>query len=244
MKEATLGQSDDEEWQRLNAFVDGEISDDERRHLRERLRVDPLFAVQVVGLRQLKADLRTSVRRRSSRYRWPTIVATAAAGVLLTVGIARFSDSTDPVGAGSTADVVSDLSTALAAADDRVSFTTRSANVLPTLDLERAGFKLISFVPSPRTGAPILIYEGAHGCRVGLAVAAGGTSLPELVERRDLAARTWAVDGRSFTLFTRSMGPERFSHLVDAVELLTRGGNEDRVALAFRLSSQGRSCLG
>lgn len=237
----TLGRPDDE-WQRLNAFVDGEASEDERDRLRQRIRVDPLFAVQVVGLRQLKADLRAGAKSRAPHHRPYSIAAAAAAAaaILLGIGTAWFSGRVGLGERGSTADVVAELGAALVFTNDRAG-SAPGAYTVPALDLKPAGFNLVSSVTSPTSHAPMLVYEGAHGCRVGLTVAV----LPQgSTHTGDAAARTWVIDGRTFTLVTRAMDTERFSHLAAAVEMLIRDGDDERVALAFQRSTQGRTCLG
>lgn len=240
MTEATLDSSRHDEWERLNAFVDGEMPADERERLRTRARLDPLFAVQVAGLRHLKADLRAGGRRSRMARRTQVAIAVAATCLASIVLGAAW------IGRGSVSGMRADPTLAVATLADILAGGSNGeapqAVSLAVFDLSPAGFRLLSVV-APAGVGPILVYEGLHGCRIGLMTGAAAPT-PQRLAARDMEARTWVAGTRRFTLVANRMDPDRFAHMADGLELLTRGGDADQVVMAFRLSNQGRRCVG
>lgn len=226
-----MTEADRAAWDRLNAYVDGELPPDERSAMEERSARDPLLGLQIAGLRQLKREVRTASRsRRSSR----SLVAATAAVLLLGTGLAGYL-----LGAGAGHDRISltQLADLVDASATRSAGQNGFAAAVP--DLEAAGFRLVSAVAGINgSDGFALVYQGPLGCRVGLAVLGSGGS-----PTQGGGGRVWTVGGRSYVLLAPRMDPGRFARLAAAVEDLTRGidGSATRVALGE--SSTGRACL-
>ena len=218
-------------WDRLNAYVDGELPRDEQAAMEERAARDPLLGLQIAGLRQLKREVR---RARHSRR---PLAAAIAVSLLFGAGLTGYLLAS---GAGRDRSSLTTLAE-LAEASPKAN-SARSGLAVP--DLGSAGFRLVSAIAG--VGGPDgvgLVYQGPFGCRVALAIVdadadadADGSSL------RAGGGRTWKAGDRRYVLVAPRMDLVRFAKLAAAVEDLTRGIEGPDTRIALNESSTGTAC--
>lgn len=233
---------DQTEWERLNAYVDGEASPEEREAMREKARRDPLVMLQIEGLRRIKRDIRSAGQRSSRPLPVRAALAVLTVLVAATVGaaIGILGSGRGQFGGGVSPDDPSDpLAGALLAtvpAESRMEGTRAEI-----LDLGSAGFRLKTVLAGMgRKGWTGFIYQGPHGCRVGLATLIRGAAPRSALGG---GTRTWNVNDRAFVLLAPNMDRERFERLADAVEILSRSGESAATRVALSEAATGRPCL-
>ena len=240
------------EWDELNAFVDGELPADQAAILRARAGSDPLFALQVAGLRQLKVETRGAgrIRGRAGRNRRTMIVRTAVAVLVVAcVGIGAFALWPSASQPDAIAVLVARYATALEPERPRGSppraIDRNATGFVPVLDLGPAGLTLTQVLAGDRAHPdPLLIYRGLHGCHVGFTIFGRDFPPDSAPIRNGMNVATWSLEGRLFALLARGMDETRFRRLAEAVESLSRGASQDSINVALRRSADGAACTG
>lgn len=232
---------DQTEWERLNAYVDGEASPEEREAMREKARRDPLVMLQIEGLRRLKRDIRSTGQRSSRPLPVRAALAVLTVLVAATVGaaIGIYGSGQGQFGGVSPDDPSDPLAGALLATVPAESRSEGTRAEIP--DLGPAGFRLMTVLAGMgRKGWTAFIYQGPHGCRVGLATLIRGAAPRSALGG---GTRTWNVNDRAFVLLAPNMDRERFERLADAVEILSRSGESPATRVALSEVATGRPCL-
>lgn len=227
--------SDDAEWERLSAYVDGELPADEAAEIAARLVLDRELAAQVAALTRLKAEIKNAyappplpvsaparpASSRGGRLQW--IAAAAAVAALaflwwpgtgggpapqdgwLKPAIERHAEWRATVGRGDRIDV-SAASPALGLGD-----LGRNAQVL---DFSDAGLQVsrIEFVRQNGLAAALHVgYVGSRGCRVSLWIGRATGSLEPVSGRfGGIDVVAWRVDDLAYALLASGMDGERF----------------------------------
>lgn len=201
-----------------------------------------MFAVQVLGLRQLKRELR-AVRQPASRPTAIWVVRFTVALLLTAGGGGLLYGLTTPTRIGPPTPTLAGLVDALRDVDSKTASIEASTGgpAIPVLDLDLAGFHPVAVRRGART---LVVYEGRHGCRVGLTVLDSGEAARIVKEGRPPGVVTWEMNGSTFVLVTHGMEPERHARLAAAVALLVRGGDPGGTRAALVAASEGRTCLG
>lgn len=252
--------------ERLNAYVDGELTPDQAAAVAAAVAADPALADEVARLTQLKWTLQSGMENAPAgllppppRRRWRPLLA-ACLGVLLFLG-AGWAVLQPPSGVSHTPEV---LLTA-------VRLHARWASEAPELRSPEAG-RLLAAVHD--FGHPLLLpdlsdnqlqvarvvlsgeddilhigYRGTRGCQVSLFAFRDARLPAELrqVSHDQDAAYLWRVGPVGYALLADGMSSERLRIVARAVEEATRSGSrlspETRTALA---DSRARSepCLG
>lgn len=209
-------------WDRLNAFVDGELPRDEQAAMEERSTRDPLLGLQIAGLRQLKREV------RRARHSHRPLAATTAVSLLFGAGLAGYL-----LAAGTGRDRSS-----LRTLAELAEAGPPAGSGLAVPDLGSAGLRLVSAVAGVGgPGGVGLVYQGPFGCRVALAIVrADGSSATAG------GGRTWRAGDRRYVLVAPRMDLVRFAKLAAAVEDLTRGIDGPATRVALSESSTGTAC--
>jgi hypothetical protein len=203
-----------DELERLNAFVDGELSADARAQVAARIAADPDFARTHATLTRLRAglsdyavsvppaSLKLPPPRRSGL--WPALALSAATITLLVVaalGIASRQDSSVHVAA-------TQLPVLPAAFGARPIFP----------DLAAAGLTLVRVDASQQWPLEhfTAVYTGPRGCRLELHVRADGIAAPAIPFATH--HRAWQVGPLIYELFAFGMPAKRFGVIADGAE--------------------------
>jgi hypothetical protein len=218
--------------ERLNAFVDGELSPAERAAMAERLAADRTMARAHATLARLKASVvaladaepaHLGAHRRSRRWRRAAAFGGAAAAVLAVVWLVlpdedRTAESSVPHAAITLA-------------------ALPASPVVPHLD--QAGLTLTGVAVETPGGRSVVVatYLGPRGCRLELHAAAAGGAFPG----RDATSRhQWTAGALVYQLVAFGMPEERFRAVADAAERATQGVSD---GLGRRLREARRAAL-
>lgn len=226
--------SDDAEWERLSAYVDGELPADEAAEIAARLVLDRELAAQVAALTRLKAEVKSAfappplpvdapARHRpvsGGRLQWIAAVAAVAALAFvlwpgtgsgpvpanwLEPAIERHAEWRATVGRGDRIDV-SAASPAFGLHD-----LGRNAQVL---DFSDAGLQVsrIEFVRQNGLAAALHVgYVGSRGCRLSLWIGRATGAIEPMAGRfGGIDVVAWRVDDLAYALLASGMDEERF----------------------------------
>lgn len=224
--------------ERLNALVDGELAPAARAALAERIAADRSLARAHATLARLKscvaelgeAEPSGVVPRTPARWRrrLPTAAGVAAAALL-----GLWLALPEPARAPETP--LPHAAITLAALP--------ASPVVPHLD--RAGLTLTGVAVAASDGDPVVVatYRGPRGCRLELHAAAAGHAFPPTAGTRRHA---WTAGPLAYQLVAFGMPAARFRAVVDAAERATLGDGLpdalDRRLREARLASQ--PCVG
>lgn len=231
--------SESERWQKLNAYVDGELDPAEAAELAAQVASDRRVASTVATLTRLKAATAAAAldgappaliaARAPRRWRWAvaaTVAALVVAGALRTLTdtgrpdarvVERHlawadQDASEPVDSATAARVLVGLG--------RLGVTAE----IP--DLTDAGLHLARIaVLDPAGGAAGLHigYVGTRGCRVSLIIERSADDrAPVMSQPVGAAIARWVVDGAAYTLVASGMHPPRFATIAASAEAATR----------------------
>lgn len=226
---------DDREWERLSAYVDGELPADEAAEIAARLVTDRELAAQVAALTRLKAELKHAFevpaievtpppqRPTTRRHRLTWVAAAAAAAALAFVvwlkagtapeaqavwlepAITQHADWRATVGRGDRIDV--SASGLLIGLQD----LGRHAQVL---DFSDAGLQVakIEFVRQNGLAAALHVgYVGNRGCRLSLWIGRATGAFEPVNGRFDgTEVVAWQVGELAYALLASGMDEERF----------------------------------
>lgn len=240
------------DWQRLNAYIDGELGPAEAAEVAATLARQPDLAARVASLSRLKAatgaltedeELPPLPRRRRPLPLAGALAATVAALVVLALWLwpasappsAAWLDRAvaahnDWLAAVSTKEAMASLPTAVAQA---------GTDGIPDLSEAHLTLVYVRFLPEQgREHALQLGYVGIHGCRVSLwisAAVAGLNEQPAAVQAKGVEGYAWLKDDTGYAFLALGMDPERLRLLAEAVARITQQGHgvddASRVAL-------------
>lgn len=239
-------------WEKTNAFVDGELTPEQSERVRLRAEHDPVLRAKIATLRRLRSATRESARaelresvRRAFGLRLSAGLAGCAALFLLALLVAT---AVGPTAGSRTAATVFEDWFAQHADDPPIPAkpiqVATWAGAPP--DLGAAHLELV-FMASP--GLPsdgvLLGYRGRHGCRVGLFIGPTDVADQAVTGGRDvrLQVQRWSHGRTAFALFGRGMNEPRFAALAKAVQSLTREHDPERMRVALaEVSLIGHPC--
>ena len=259
--------SSQDRWDRLNAYVDGELDPQARAAVAAEIARDRELAAAAATLTHLKAATGDAfadapeIRVRAGappRMRRPVTIAAMAAGVCAAVAIAWFAAApSTPEGL----DVAVSRHASWVAGDGAGPVDSRAAPLLVGLarldrpvelpDLRDAGLQIVRIAVIDETAAAPglhVAYLGSRGCRVSLIVTkADSRQEPVRLQRGDTAINRWAADGLAYTLMSSGMPPERFALIAAAVQDAVRrhAPVPEPVREALRRDREGtQPCIG
>lgn len=208
--------------ERLNAFVDGELTPAERAEIAAQIRAQPRLARAHATLAHLKASIGETVDATppmhidlpATRLRGARLVAGVAGlaslafGVLALVSAARVHHEYRAVPIDGQEAVVT-----LAALPSRPAIPRLDSAglILTDIKLERAGdVRLL-----------VASYRGRHGCRLDMWMSPAGSVVPT---RTGTSHHRWIVGPLTYELVAHGMPDWRFAIIADAAERQSRDG--------------------
>ncbi|HEV7327899.1 MAG TPA: hypothetical protein VGN91_22770 [Bosea sp. (in: a-proteobacteria)] len=216
------------DWEKLNAFADGELAPAEQRALAERLATSPETAETLRGIVRLKQELQAlpagdapplPALPASARLRWRQVAAIAAALVIATAvaftPILLRPDASDAF-----------LSASMAAHEQFASAPAQpAAMVAPAAALPVANeLARLGLQPVWQTGAVTgeirIGFVGARGCRLSLHVSSHDEPAPVPV-RADAALTGWNAGGNGYLVIATGMPQARFEMIAGFIKALT-----------------------
>jgi anti-sigma factor RsiW len=232
--------SDNQHWQKLNAYVDGELEPAEAAEVAAQVATDRRVAAAVATLARLKATTAATagepapagmlVARSSLCWRWAaaaavTLFVAAGAWVLFATGqpdsravalIERHA-----AWAGQEENEAIDSSTAA-----RVLVGLGRLGVTAEIpDLTDAGLQLARVSVFDRPGGPgglHIGYVGTRGCRVSLIIERAAPAQAAAYPSASVEMAAWTVDGVVYTLLASGMHKPRFAAIAASAEAATR----------------------
>jgi hypothetical protein len=234
-------------WDNLDAYVDGELPPAEAEALRQKAALDPNLRARIATLSRLKASTRllgfatgkVSVQRRSNK-RWPAGLAAAAMLALLIAIPALLPRSPEQEAYDGWSNTTHGMAQSVSLNEASV-----PGGVIP--DLTSAHLDLAYVSQNAGRRSVFLGYEGQHGCRLGLLIESVQSEhgLFGRGPENAFQARRWTAGRTTYRLLARGMDPTRFEIVGQAVELLTRERDPDRLRVALGQSpASERPCTG
>lgn len=251
-------------WEKLGAYVDGELSPQERAIVAARLARDPDLAARVASLAQLKAsiargDMESVSAPAGSQQRHPTASRPRRVHVGLGVGAALVVAVLSALQFSPTVPVLelTPLSKAASLHEAWLSdFKTPNTGALGALaaapDLSAAKLKLVHVIGADQgarhSGTSFFGYMGPNGCRLGLWIgpkSSEGSSTPQAVRLGELAGYVWQRKRREYAVVARGMDPRRLASFAAIIaQIIDRNHRlDDALSMALSNSSKtGSAC--
>lgn len=240
---------DDQLWQKLNAYIDGELAPAEAAEIAALVASDRRAAAVVATLARLKATTAQAgltgapaeILPRQRARPWRAALAAAVAALLVVGGlwVLPIGDTSD----ARMAALVERHAQWASEADGAALDSSSAARVLVGLgrlggtaeipDLTDAGLQLarISLFEATGTGGLHIGYVGTRGCRVSLIVEPQPAGETRPAGSMSAGVASWTVDGVLYTLLASGMHPPRFATIAASAEAATRS----RAALGEKL---------
>lgn len=253
-------------WERLNAYVDGELGPRESAEVAREVADDAMVAAQVAAIAALKAAAVESLepmdpaileQPAAPKRRTMTWVAGAACAILFTgfLAIRMTSDVAPPelrIAHDMHAQWILQSDPRVEAQAARILETslTHMGLVVYAPDLSSVGlyFAHIRAIPAENGRGLHIGYLGRRGCMMSLVVMETATALaPGLHEFDDDRGKgfTWHIERYRYVLLAARMDPHRFAKVAAVVESLTRSravlSGTERLALQ-RSREQAQPC--
>lgn len=250
------------DWQRLNAYVDGELDPAAAAEVAASIARSPDLAARVATLSRLKAaavelepgaEPPTPRLRRWTPRRLAAMVAAAAVVVAIGLGAAlRLA----PDRASGTAWLEGAVVAHAAWLDQKATDGPAPAAValghgVPDLTDARLTLDRVT-VSDGSPGRPpagtFAGYRGSRGCRVGLWIADAAEGLgeaPSPIATAGLEGYAWRAGAIGYALVARGMDKARLAALADAVSRITHRQQrlDEALRTALRDTSAGTPCL-
>jgi len=251
-------------WDKLNAYIDDELSPGDAADVAAAVARNPRLAERVATLSRLRAVARRLPpeaeppafilpRRRRMRVALPLAAALALAACLGFFALRLSGPATAPDG-GLAAAVAAHrhwIEGRQAEALDqriRVDLAAAQSGHLPDLRASALELTYLSLDPTSREGGVLAGYRGPHGCRLGLWMAPrsrGWGEPPAKSDRDGLRIRAWSTTEADYALLSRGMDPERLDRLADVIAKLTRqkqAPTDEQVAALRDVPNIGQPC--
>ena len=208
---------DDETWQLLNAYHDGELDPARRAEVEARLWTSPALTSALDDIREISQSLRQlhpageAVQPHVPKRRFPiAAIAAIAAMLVMVAGLFLTGYSGGGDGAAQTPlewhALLARQAYPVAPQTDKL---TPVAQIIGRdLDLSSANLKLVDAV-SQANGDIFLHYAGVNGCRLTLGSFAAAPDLPAQVG--GLLVDSWTADGLHYALIAQGMDNQRFA---------------------------------
>lgn len=241
-------QSPSSDWERLNAFADGELAPAGQRAMAERLSASPEAAETLRSIVRLKQELRAlpadeapsppslpapshPVWRRAGAIAASLIVA---AGVAFTPILLRRDASGTFLATSLTAHEQ------FANAAPQPALTVVPASAVPVVtEFARLGLQPV-WQETSTAGDVRIGFVGARGCRLSLHVSPhAGAAPPPDQSTKTLAG--WKSSERSYLLIATGMPPERFEMIAGFIKALTSEPADKAEPLRTALQNDWRS---
>lgn len=225
----------EERLERLNAYVDGELSPEDRSDIAREIADDPAAARAVAALTSAKANVRQAyasdkadfVAGASGGSRGPVYMIAASVAILIVAGLGLWIAASSWQGGDRR------LADALGlydswqgtAATELIWAKAPSGTGMP--DLRPAGLTLFRVDPSVRLGGTVashVTYLGKNGCRLSLFSydAPDGRLIPAASHSSpDVLSEAWSISGTGYLLLARKMNGKRFQVLAKAIQEAT-----------------------
>jgi anti-sigma factor RsiW len=250
-------------WERLNAYVDGELSPTEAAEVAAAVARDAELAGRVATLTRLKAATSSLApehqappppRLPAHRPRSYALPLVASLMLLIVAAAAVWSWGSDsrPANAWLAQAAASHrawIETAGAGeTPSKVLAALQAGDIVDVPDLTDAHLSLVHAAAEPKAGGIFLGYRGIHGCRVGLWIGAPSSDLGvqlKPVASDDIAGYAWRLGDTGYALLARGMDPSRLKQLADAVAKITGQGNrlDQEIRTALRNTTRtGAPC--
>lgn len=240
--------------ERLNAYVDGELSPEDRCDIAREIADDPAAARAVAALTSAKAHVRQAYASDNADFlagtsggsRGPVFMIAASVAMLIVAGLGLWMAASSWQGGDRR------LADALGIYDSwhgtsetgLIRATAPSGAGMP--DLRPAGLTLFRVDPSVRLGGTIashVTYLGKNGCRLSLFAygAPDGRLIPAAsLSSPDVLSEAWSISGTGYLLLARRMNGKRFQVLAKAIQEATvrTAPLRPRTRLAMRSARQ------
>lgn len=230
-------------WERLNAYVDGELGPAEAAEVAAAIARDMELAARVATLTRLKAATSSlppqhgappAPRPRAPRRRSFALPVAASLVLVILAAIAGWSwSSSSQRGDRWLAQAAASHQawiegTAPSQAPSQILAALTAGDIVHIPDLSDAHLSLVHLSAQPEAGSVFLGYRGIHGCRVGLWIGGAPSGLgpqPTPVESGNIAGYAWRFGETGYALLAHGMDPSRLKLLAETVAKITGRDN-------------------
>jgi hypothetical protein len=231
----------DQDWELLNAYHDGELDAVDSHEIARRIAGDPHLAAALADIREMSAALKqlrpvaatapvAKTRRLFSR---PMAVAASLAAAIVVAGALFTLQPGEPdTPAAWHADFLAQDYTA--PVSDIVQ-TARLFGPQGAPDLSLANLSLVD-QRSPKAGSMALHYAGQNGCR--LTLTAGFDVGAATVVQADTLSRFWAAGAVNYMVLATGMDPARFDAIALYIRQLTEQSAQPATVLAMQKATE------
>ncbi len=233
----------EQDWERVNAYSDGEMAPRDRQAFETRLKSEPDLAAALACVREVSRSLaalhpesaapasrrtrHTSSLWQSSRWKW-------GAGGVLAASIAGFAYLALPSSPSGAMKIHAEFLDQTFALGTSGAHTTVALRGLP--DLSAAN---LTFVASRETGIGTAAhYSGQRGCRLTFFALSGPIELPA---DGQMEGHQWNFGERYFAVLAVGMDREKFAAIAGYLEEETRRQTRPSTVLALREATQKAS---
>jgi anti-sigma factor RsiW len=248
-------------WERLNAYVDGELGPAEAAEVAAAIARDRELAARVASLTRLKAVASSlppqhvpppaPLLRAPTRRRNLMLPAAAALVLLILAAIAGWSWLPGPhqanrwLAQAAAAHQAWIDGTAPSRAPAQALAALASGKLVHIPDLSDAHLSLVQLSAQPDAGSVFLGYRGIHGCQVGLWIGSAPPDLdpqPLAVASGDIAGYAWRFGETGYALLAQGMDPDRLKLLAEAVAKIV--SRDDALDQEIRAALHNSSVIG
>lgn len=243
-------------WERLNAYVDGELAPADAAAVAAAVAHDAGLAARIATLARLRAvvtvlptqpapplSLPLRARRPKGNPKWAALAAGFVLAALLVAGASRFIPGTGVPSDGLALAVQAQRQ--WLASDNPATrlpiALTAGGDGLPDLGAASLRLAYLSLDPANTGGGGVLAgYIGPQGCRLGLWIGpqqASASAQPIRSDRDGLKISTWALGGKSYALLSRGMDSRRLDEVAEIVAGMPQPQNRPTDAQIARLRS-------
>lgn len=249
---------------RLNAYVDDELSPEQAADVAAAIARDPRLAERVATLSRLRAVTRRLPpemappafmlpRRRRFSAALPIAAALALAACIGFLALRPSGPAKAPDGvlAAAVAAHRHWIAGRQAEAPEqrvRIDLAAAQSGHLPDLRASALELTYLSLDPTSGDGGLLAGYRGPHGCRLGLWMAPHSgrwDAVPAASDRDGLRIRAWSAVGADYALLSQGMDPARLDRLADVIAKLTRqkqAPTDEQVAALRDVPNIGQPC--
>jgi anti-sigma factor RsiW len=232
-----------DDWSKLSAYHDGELSDELRADVTARLRQDPEFRAMLVQIEALSSRLKslrpataalfdTGVPLRGTMLRSPLALITATTVAVVVSGAVFLGLTGQGQSAASWHREFLTRNYAASAPDASIRVTAQGFSQLP--DLSPAGLTLVA-MRSGRDGVEAYHFAGQNSCRLTVLV---GADIKPGETVGDLMLRTWKAGSLNYAAVAAKMDEDRFEVIVQYLEHLTQQDSSTKDILAMRTANE------